>query len=505
MNYLVHLSFPIYSFHSLIILNEAQRLIDDGNEVTLLYCNNGVQYCFANTSGDAKICFLCKKMQRQWVGLLRGNFKAISYKDLITQDIKEKVEKLDFDYNSVNEIKAIKYKNVKVGFGALSTYISKTRNLNPEFNLEFKSFFNNLLNTQCEVIEMLDVYTQKHQIDCIVVLNGRHFEVRPFFDYAIENNITLRCLEKGNSLEKDDFRGFDYSGFLPHNLIKINSLINEIWEESELPNDEKINLGKSFFEKRKNSIEAGYKVFTLNQEKDLLPQGWDTSFRNFVILNSSEDEFAAVGDEFDKLSFFSDQITGIKKIAEMLLEKKDIRLYLRVHPNLMDVKYSYHFDLYELDKMYPNLTIIRADDKISTYALIENAEKVIVFGSSTGIESVYWGKPVILLAGALYYYMNLCYIPKSNIELLELLEDYLQPFNNEDAIKYGFYILSNKGIAFDKLTLDRAKAIPFSPLKINKESYVGLIKRFLYANILFHLEAKSNKLVPTLEKSTVYA
>ena len=60
-NYLVHLSFNTYTFHSLIQLNEAQRLIDQGHNVTVLYCNNGVEYCYANDFGDKKKYVQCVK------------------------------------------------------------------------------------------------------------------------------------------------------------------------------------------------------------------------------------------------------------------------------------------------------------------------------------------------------------------------------------------------------------------------------------------------------------
>lgn len=88
---------------------------------------------------------------------------------------------------------------------------------------------------------------------------------------------------------------------------------------------------------------------------------------------------------------------------------------MRVHPNLKNVHYQYHLLLYDLSLKYPNITVIGADSDISTYDIMDNAEKVIVFGSTMGLESSYWGKPVILLSGSFYYYMNVCYIPKSKM------------------------------------------------------------------------------------------
>ena len=72
---------------------------------------------------------------------------------------------------------------------------------------------------------------------------------------------------------------------------------------------------------------------------------------------------------------------------------------------------------------------------------MDAADKVVVFGSTIGMEAVYWGKPVILLAGAAYYYSNICYIPKSKEELKEIIVKTLPPKENDATIKWGFYVM----------------------------------------------------------------
>ena len=90
-----------------------------------------------------------------------------------------------------------------------------------------------------------------------------------------------------------------------------------------------------------------------------------------------------------------------------------------------------------------NLTVIPGTDPISTYALMDAAEKIVVFGSTMGVEAAYWGKPVILLAGTWYYYSGVCYVPESIDELKALLFQTLLPKDNKAAIKWGFYRMYN--------------------------------------------------------------
>ena len=78
---------------------------------------------------------------------------------------------------------------------------------------------------------------------------------------------------------------------------------------------------------------------------------------------------------------------------------------------------------------------------ISLSPVVATAEKVIVFGSSTGIEANYSGKPVVLLGGAFYYYLDVTYNPMTKEEVLLLITSKLEPKNNLGAIKFGFYLM----------------------------------------------------------------
>ena len=86
-----------------------------------------------------------------------------------------------------------------------------------------------------------------------------------------------------------------------------------------------------------------------------------------------------------------------------------------------------------------NFTLIPSDSKISTYALIDNCEKVLTFGSTAGIEATFWGKPSIMAGASMYLHLDAVYRPKTHEELLQMLTAQLKPKSKEDAIKYGYY------------------------------------------------------------------
>jgi hypothetical protein len=218
--------------------------------------------------------------------------------------------------------------------------------------------------------------------------------------------------------------------------ILSQNFIQEIWNTSEIDMDKKINLASEFYERRKNALPAGDKIYTKSQRIGLMPEGWDSGKKNIVIFTSSEDEFVAIGEEFEKYSIFPSQIEGIKEIANHFLKNPQIQFYIRIHPNLSDVEYSYHNKLYEFEK-YPNIKVIGPKSNISSYSLIDNSDIVVVFGSTIGIEAAYWGKPTILLSGAMYYYLDCCYIPSSKNELFELINSHLLPKEKLGTYKFG--------------------------------------------------------------------
>ena len=163
---------------------------------------------------------------------------------------------------------------------------------------------------------------------------------------------------------------------------------------------------------------------------------------------------------------------------------------MRVDPNLKNLPYHYHQGLYKLS--YPNLSIIPADSDISTYSILDAADKVIVFGSTMGIESCYWGKPTINLAYALYENMDVTYYPKTKEELFDLIDSKdLQPKNSNNALLYGLYYMSNKHMPFKYVNVGKASRFSFLGRPQIRYNYYTI----LGSNILYNYMEKSYSLL----------
>lgn len=426
---------PYYNA-SLVVLEEAEHLVKDGNEVHLITCGGALSRCFVNSNGNKGRCKLCQLERKKYFNKLDGRIKIHflrEFKPLLKKDF-------NCDYKTSDEIKKITYKGVEVGCAVMSTYITLFRNLEPLINSLTKPFFDGLILETIKLTEYLDSAIKTINPSKILFFNGRVIDSKPVLDLAIANNIQFTICELVGGYGKK-FKRFHFNNGSPFDPIFTKKQADIVWNNSDVSINEKIKIGKQFFEDRRNRKPTGDKIYTINQENGLLPPNWDSNKTNIVIFNSSEDEFASVGSDFDIYKIFNTQLDGIKFILDTFKNYSKYHFYLRIHPNLNGVNFSYHNSLKELDQQYNNITVIHAHEKISTYDLMDQSNTVIVFGSTTGIEATYWGKPVILAGPAIYREFDVCYKPDSAIELVQMLEKCpeLKPKSQLEAIRYIYY------------------------------------------------------------------
>jgi hypothetical protein len=478
MKYLIYSSSSLAFPHFGVQLEECEKLNAQGHIVTFAYCDGINNTCFKNINSNPAICKACKLGYRFSINKLSKNIEIIPL-NFTEDNLKHK-----FIFNSINDIKEIQYNKVNVGYAVLSTFISFSRN--PEIKLDdpTRDYLNHLINQTCKLVDGVHNLIDKVNPDVICVFNGRFFETKPLFDIGISKNIEVIINEViGSGTENDPFKITKFINSMPHDIAYLGKKVLSTWDSSKLSYEEKIRIGKSFYFNKKNGLNTGLVNFTGNQEKGKLPSNWDNAKKNIVIFNSSEDEFAAIGKEFDSYAIFNSQIEGIKFMLSNC-KLNNIHFYLRIHPNLSNITESFHTDLLELDKLYTNITIIKGDDKISTYALIDSSWKVIVFGSTVGIESSFWGKPSILLAGSMYHDLNALYKPSSKSHLLQLIEQELTVLNTFPAIQFGFFVMNrDTGVNTSKYFDLSLKKYSLFGFEFNQPKYMD----FLGSNILIKL------------------
>lgn len=412
------------------------------NQVLFVYCGGLCEMCTQNAKGSKQLCRFCTNNTHRVLNYYHIANKAL--RDCVKMD-----QPYTFDYKTASELREITYKDVCIGLSILSSYITRTRNMNPLIDNNSKNYFDVHLNQSVWLVDALYSVVDEFKPDAIHSFNGRFEEVRPIYDICQKRGI--KCYLNEGAGIKGKFKRVVFEDHLPHD-IKYNKERREYcWSKYEMTQEEKIKFGESFFQKRRNGVASGDKIYIKDQEEGNIPP-IDKSKINIAIFNSSEDEFVAVGGDWDLLKVFNSQFDGINYMLEHA--DPNMHFYLRIHPNLRDIPYHYYTDLITLDKKYSNITVIPAESKVSTYSLLDQMDKVVCFNSTMGMESVYWKVPTICLSAAMYYYDGVCYIPKNQEDVIELLRKPLKPLFNENVYKYGAWILDSSPLAVDPKNVD---------------------------------------------------
>ena len=438
MKQLFYKPFWIGNPNPAILINEMENELQKGNDVIVIGCNGElINGCIHNPIRSKLTCNSCKYFRKKDLSLLSKKVKVHSIVDFIND--KDYRLKKEWKYSNAEDIKQIKYKGVDLGSSALSAYIQLTRNQSPKITKRFKEYFDEFLNAGALITDAFLNAVDEIKPDTVGIFNGRIHTRRPILNICQQKGIECNVYEHTGFLGENECKQLVFKNCLPQDTDFITKTIYQTWDEADLPEEKKIEIGTEFYEKKRKGKNVDDRSYIKKQIENLLPKDWDSSKRNITIFNSSDDEFASLGEEWEyKLS--ESRLKTIIELLEHFKDNANIYFYLRVHPNLTNVKYKYVTDL-QILKAFKNLTIIPPESTISSYSLLDASEKIITFGSTVGVEAVYAKKPSILLNTSLYVGLNITYFPNNHSELFKMIDDYLKPKDILPALKYAFYRL----------------------------------------------------------------
>lgn len=430
--------------------------VKKGIDLRIVKCDNLLENCMFNPVHNQIACAVCQSRSQvlyNQIGLKPNNF------------IRLKKIKNDYvvpNFSNLEELMEYNYEGVNIGRGAASSILTyyKDYHINSDkygeiIELELKKAVNVYLNFK-EIIE-------KEKPSKVILFNGRFSEVMPLFDYCRVTGQDFSVIEAGaqNKYEL-------YHNCFPHSIDFRTKSTLELWA-SEKDNIIKESVGHEWFRKKRFGDESFEKSYTKNQEEGSLPNSFNSNKRNVLILNSSEDEIKVIGEW--KTDLYDNQNEAIEIILKQFENRTDIQFILRAHPNLGLEGNIQMKEVYKMD--YKNLTVIKPNETVDTYALIDACEKIITFGSSAGIEATYWGKPSILIGKSYYFLLkDTVYKPKSFDEVFSLIEDEnLKTKSQSATLPYGYYY-SKVGNESDSFVFDGLNNSSFKGKRIKKWNFL---------------------------------
>lgn len=430
MKVLIYSQFSLWYLPLGIDLEIARDHIEKGDIVEFLVCDSSINICETNPNHLLYKCSDCINVRKNALKIINTEDNKIH---LLNVDKNIRLEIPDF--SNIEELKNFRIGDNDLGQAVASSLISFLREAHP-----------NLENLQQRIKDMLidsfGIYQRAKELlknicpDLLYIHNGRHNIIRPVLRAA--QNLGISLISK-DSISYEKY--YTVKNSFIQDLEKSKENIRDIWSNI---NDKEVKCQKAedWYKFRSGRKIYDWKRFTELQNPDLLPDKFDSSKKNITIFNSSEDEFEAL--ELWNDTLFEKQIDAIKFILENFQDNK-YHFYIRIHPFLKGINNSQIIELYNLK--YLNLTIISAESDVSTYNLLKKSDLIISFGSTVGVEAVYWGKPSILIGRAFYEDLNVNYIPKSKKELLALISSELKAHDKKGAVIYACWEIE-RGIKF---------------------------------------------------------
>lgn len=412
-----------------------QLHLDQGDEVEYLACLGELQNCDFNAAKEPEACRQCVARRQAGVELLepRLNLQSLTTENEVNQD------SVVPEFKSPDDLIAWKIDQFDIGYAVLSSLVSLVRDPEPCLKTH-QGLLAKLIHSAVTTYHATLRYLEQHQPDRVYVFNGRFAAMRAVLRACQQKQVDCWAHERGCDLWHYEL----FKNHLPHDLVEMNQVILQHWQAAEShPNREE--QAAKWFEDRRAGAEQNWHSFTQQQEKDVLPSNWRSDRHNISLFCSSQDEFRAIGPAW-QMTLYPNQNQGIRKIAAALLEKDpSAHLYVRLHPNLIGIDNA---DTRELRSMTsPNMTVIMPEDEVDTYRLVTASHTVVSFGSSVGIEAVYWGRPSVLLGPCYYSFLQGTYQPRDHDEVIELLTHPLEPQDKTAALVYGYW-LQTRGIRF---------------------------------------------------------
>ena len=182
-----------------------------------------------------------------------------------------------------------------------------------------------------------------------------------------------------------------------------------------------------------------------------------------------------------KSNAFEDMLEWIFQTIEYFQNRKEIELIIRVHPAEVNGALPSRQKMEnEIRKRYPklgkNITIIPPESNISTYAITDISNAVIIYNTKTGIELSSLGIPVIVAGEAWIRNKGFSFDVNSRHKYFDMLDKI--PFkkrmsvnNIQNALKYAFHFFYRRMIPIKAI-----KSVPnqWPPYKVEISEVMDL-------------------------------
>ena len=282
----------------------------------------------------------------------------------------------------------------------------------------------------------------ERSISAVVIYNGRFLHDNAAAAAAEAQGVPVLFYDTGGGHTDYDLtidKTHDWSALQRRMLAMYDS-----WDP-----DERDLLGSSWFEERRNHLDASNALYVEAQEPGTRLNIPDTECL-VVYFSSSDDELVELDVDWD--SYFGSQPKALMLLAEECKRRPGYSLVIRSHPHLRMKPPQDFLDWEEaVAEARPDLHV-DPYSPIDSYELMRQADIVVTYGSTSGVEAAYARKPVILMGPSAYDELGCATRVQTQAELGAAL-DARRPGRWEGAVAYGL-MMKRRGFVYTHVTRD---------------------------------------------------
>jgi len=308
---------------------------------------------------------------------------------------------------------------------------------------------------------------QSRAISCVAVYNGRFLHDRAAAAAATALGLPVLSYDVGGTQTNYDLTIDDTHDWeaLQRRMLKLYST----WDPKE-----RDLIGSSWFLERTEHKDPSNSKFVESQEMGKsvdLPK----NKKIVVFFSSSGDEISEL--DLDWADYFGSQENALNLVSRICSEDSDTFFIVRSHPHKRHKPTRDVSDwIAAVDKANPDLHL-NPHSNVDSYALMRQADVVVTYGSTTGVEAAFAGKPVIVMGPSAYNSIGAAVQVFDEDDLRSAIElPHKAP--QEGSISFGL-LMKRRGFNFQSIrrhnetdfVIDKALVTDNAPI-VGKLSYI---------------------------------
>lgn len=305
---------------------------------------------------------------------------------------------------SLQQINRIKWGDMSIGLavGSSLSWYSKSASLNPSSHSDLVL---SIASSYLVAYQLVSEYIRLTKCDYLVVFNGRFAPCRAAQDAGKRHGVPVLFHERGADLSR-----FSLRSYMPHDIAGIKGEIDKTWQDGCKTNglERCQDVASRFFSRKREGDGFSWKSFVQNQETGpgaSLLQSLRCRLPGKIIVTyfqSSDDEYVSVGENLFPPGPFGYQLEAFKVFMAAAIAE-GCHVVVRMHPHMSEKCENDLSAWTEIVSLYSEFcTIVGPESPVSSYELVDDSDMVVVYHSTVGVESIFSGRPTIVLGRPFY-------------------------------------------------------------------------------------------------------